>query len=85
MAPISTCESCDTDFNIYDCAVSPELGKQMLEKQRGDGVDTNSRATNPMFVDRKNGDFRFKSGSLALEMGIAPIDRSLIGLRNTEQ
>ena len=73
-----------TDFNLYYCAVDPELGIQMLDKQQGDGVDANSRATDPMFVDPKKGDFRLKPGSPALEMGIVPIDLSLVGLRNTE-
>ncbi len=73
-----------TDFNIYYCAVDPELGRQMLEKQQGDGVDANSRSVDPMFVDPENGDFRFKPGSPALEMGIVPIDLSQVGLRNTE-
>ncbi len=56
----------------------------MLKKQQGDGVDANSRATDPMFVDPENGDFRFKPGSPALEMGIVPIDLSQIGLRQNE-
>ncbi|MCS7469945.1 right-handed parallel beta-helix repeat-containing protein [Stieleria sp. ICT_E10.1] len=74
----------DTDFNIYYSSTDPELAKQTLEKQQGDGVDANSRATDPMFVDPENGDFRFKPGSPALEMGIIPIDLSQIGLRNTQ-
>ncbi|WP_197455778.1 right-handed parallel beta-helix repeat-containing protein [Stieleria neptunia] len=74
----------ETDFNLYYSAVDPELGKQMLEKQQADGVDANSRAADPMFVDPEHGDFRFKPGSPALEMGIVPIDLSQIGLRTTE-
>ncbi len=74
-----------TDFNLYYCAADPELGRQMLEKQQGDGVDANSRAVDPMFVDPENGDFRLTPGSPALEMGIVPIDLSQVGLRNTEQ
>ncbi|TWT91238.1 right-handed parallel beta-helix repeat-containing protein [Neorhodopirellula pilleata] len=74
-----------TDLNIYYCAIDPELGRQVLEKQRADGVDANSRAVDPMFVDPENGDFRFMPGSPALEMGIVPIDLSQVGLRDTEQ
>ncbi|WP_136081270.1 right-handed parallel beta-helix repeat-containing protein [Pontiella desulfatans] len=72
----------DTDYNLYFCAADPSLGKDMLEKQQGDGVDANSKAIDPLFVDPANGDFRFKPNSPALEMGIVPIDLSKIGLRN---
>ncbi|WP_372897858.1 right-handed parallel beta-helix repeat-containing protein, partial [Stieleria sp.] len=81
---LARAKDADTDFNIYYSSTDPELAKQMLKKQQGDGVDANSRATDPMFVDPENGDFRFKPGSPALEMGIVPIDLSQIGLRNTE-
>ena len=37
-----------------------------------------------MFIDPENGDFRFKSGSPALEMGIVPIDLTKVGLRSTK-
>ena len=66
----------DTDYNIYYCAADPELGKTMLEKQQGDGVDAHSLAVDPLFVDPENGDFRFKPESPALKMGIVPIDLS---------
>ena len=38
----------------------------------------------PMFIDPENGDFRFKPGSPALEMGIVPIDLTKVGLRSTK-
>ncbi len=81
---LARAKDADTDFNIYYSSTDPELAKQMLKKQQGDGVDANSRATDPMFVDPENGDFRFKPGSPALEMGIVPIDLSQIGLRQNE-
>jgi len=37
-----------------------------------------------MFVDPENGDFSFKPGYPALEMGIAPIDLTKVGLRSTK-
>lgn len=70
----------DTDYNIYYCASDPELGKQMLENQQGDGVDTHSLAVDPMFVDPANGDFRLKPDSPALKLGIVPFDVSKAGL-----
>ena len=71
-----------TDFNIYYCAVDPELGKTMLEKQQRDGVDAHSLAVDPLFVDPANGDLRFKPDSPALKLGIVPLDMSKVGLRD---
>jgi hypothetical protein len=42
--------------------------------------DQNSRIVNPQFVDPANGDFRFRSGSPALALGIQEIDHDRIGL-----
>ncbi|VGO19710.1 right-handed parallel beta-helix repeat-containing protein [Pontiella sulfatireligans] len=72
----------DADFNIYYCAADEQLGKEMLKKQQSDGVDKNSQAVDPLFVDPVNGDFRFKPNSPALKMGIVPIDLSKIGLQD---
>jgi hypothetical protein len=71
----------DTDYNIYYCVANPNLGERKIAGQRSDGVDTHSLAVDPMFVDPANGDFRFKPGSPALNLGIKPIDVSEIGLR----
>jgi len=71
----------DTDFNIYYSATDKAHGEAMLKKQQGDGVDTNSLSTDPLFVDPANGDFRFKPNSPALKMGIVPLDLSKVGLR----
>jgi len=72
----------DSDYNIYYCKADNSRSDSVLKKLQGDGVDTNSRAVDPMFVDPENGDFRFKLESPALKMGIIPIDISQIGLRN---
>jgi len=74
----------DTDYNIYFCSADRTLGKAMLEKQQGDGVDAHSLAVDPLFVDPQHGDFRFKPESPALKMGIIPIDLSKVGLRTTK-
>ncbi|BDS05854.1 peptidase [Oceaniferula spumae] len=74
----------DTDQNIYFCPADPSLGKEMLKKQQQDGVDKNSQAVDPLFVDAKNGDFRFKPDSPALKMGIVPFDMSKVGLRSPD-
>lgn len=74
----------DTNFNIYFSAADSGLGQAMLEKQRASGVDKNSQAVDPLFIDAAHGDFRFKPNSPALKMGIVPIDVSKMGLQNTE-
>ena len=73
----------DSDFNIFFCKADPSLGEKTLKKLQADGTDANSVATDPMFVDPENGDFRFKPESPALKLGIASFDRSLVGLRTT--
>lgn len=71
----------DTDFNIYFCKENPEKGKLLVDKNQKNGIDKNSKAVDPLFVDPDNGDFSFKPDSPALEMGIVPIDLSKVGLR----
>ncbi|MDO6487558.1 right-handed parallel beta-helix repeat-containing protein [Colwellia sp. 6_MG-2023] len=70
----------DTENNIYYCSVNEKLGQDFLIKQQADGVDLNSLATNPLFVDVNNGDLRLNSNSPALKLGFKPIDMTNIGL-----
>ncbi len=79
---IASAKDADTDYNIYYNKADLNKGKQLIEKNRKDGVDLHSKAVDPLFVDPENGDFTFKPGSPALEMGILPIDFSKIGLVN---
>ncbi|MCM8541048.1 MAG: right-handed parallel beta-helix repeat-containing protein [Lentisphaeraceae bacterium] len=69
------------DHNIYFCKSTPELSQKTLNENKADGVDDNSKAEDPLFIDPENGDFRYKPDSPALKMGIKPIDISKIGLR----
>ncbi|MFC1760851.1 right-handed parallel beta-helix repeat-containing protein [Planctomycetota bacterium] len=77
----ASAKDCDKDYNIYYCAGKPDVSQAALVRMQRAGVDANSLAVDPMFVDPENGDFRFKSDSPALKMGIVPIDISKIGLR----
>ena len=70
----------DMDYNIYYSTADSDLGRTMLSKQQGDGVDAHSLAVDPLFVDPENGDFTFRPGSPALEMGMVPFDMSQVGL-----
>ncbi|MDA9260352.1 right-handed parallel beta-helix repeat-containing protein [Puniceicoccaceae bacterium] len=74
----------DSDLNIYFCKADPKIGEKTLKELQRDGVDAQSRAVDPLFIDPDNGDFRFRPNSPALEMGILPIDMSEIGLRTTK-
>jgi hypothetical protein len=80
--PVARSKEIDTDNNIYFCAADRSLGEDMVKKQQANGVDKNSRADDPLFVDPANDDYRFKPNSPALKMGIVSIDRSEIGLRD---
>ena len=71
----------DSDYNIYYCKADRDRSDSVLEKLQNDGVDANSLAVDPLFVDPENGDFRFMPGSPALKLGIAPFDMSMVGLR----
>lgn len=77
---IAATKQADTDYNFYFCANNADLGKQFLEKQQSDGIDGNSLAVDPLFVDPANGDFRFKPNSPALKLGIVPFDVKKAGL-----
>ena len=75
----------ETDRNIYFCASDLDLGRLMLKKQQQDGVDANSLAADPLFVDPAKGDFRLKPASPALKLGFVPFDVSKAGLVNENQ
>ena len=79
--PPANAKEADTDYNIYHCAGDPEVSRTVLNKARRDGIDTHSQATDPLFVDPANGDFRFKPDSPAHKLGIVPIDITEIGPR----
>lgn len=78
---IARARDADMDFNIYFCKTDFALATATLESRQANGIDANSKAIDPMFVDPENGDFRFQPDSPALKMGIIPIDLSKIGLR----
>ena len=74
-----------SDHNIYYCKADHSLSDKILKKLQSEGVDANSLAVDPMFVDPENGDFTFKPESPALAMDIASFDVSQSGLRATKQ
>ncbi len=69
------------DKNIYYRENTPNFSPTpILAAFQKNGFDKNSLYTDPMFVDWRKGDFRFKEGSPALKLGIEPIDVSKMGL-----
>ncbi|MGJ8694673.1 MAG: right-handed parallel beta-helix repeat-containing protein [Verrucomicrobiaceae bacterium] len=75
----------DTDHNIYFCAGNPDLGKTFLAQKQAEGVDQNSLAQDPLFIDPQNGDFRLHPNSPAHQLGIKPLDLSKVGPGNGRQ
>ncbi|WPR73185.1 right-handed parallel beta-helix repeat-containing protein [Flavobacterium sp. NG2] len=82
---IASAKDADTDYNIYFSKVNPNMGKDLIKKNQKDGIDKHSMAVDPLFVNPEKGDFRFKPGSPAIEMGIVPIDLSKVGLRTIKE
>ncbi len=62
-----------TDNNIFFVTDDPTASDEALKKAQAIGLDPNSIAADPMFVDMEKGDFRFKEGSPAIKLGITPI------------
>ncbi len=68
------------DSNLYFHPTNPNWMDEHLAKMREVGNEKASLFADPMFVDPENGDFGFKEGSPALELGIEELDVSIMGL-----
>jgi parallel beta-helix repeat protein len=78
----ATIKDVDSDFNIYYCKADNSIAENtLLRLQKEDDSDHNSLATDPLFFDPENGDFRLKPESPALKMGFVPLDLSKVGLQ----
>jgi len=77
-------KDCTIDRNIYYHvgAKSPveTAGEKFLAALKKTGHDAKSCYGDPLFVDYKNADFRFRRNSPAIEMGIVPLDLESVGL-----
>ena len=69
----------DMDYNLYFHPTDPEWVEEHLKAMRAVGNEKSSVFGDPLFVDHAGGDFGFKSGSPALELGIEPLDVSKMG------
>ncbi|MCK5801638.1 MAG: right-handed parallel beta-helix repeat-containing protein [Lentisphaeria bacterium] len=59
-----------SDRNLYFSEAESGWGQAVLEQFHPQGVERNSRAADPRFMDGDNDDYRFREGSPALAMGI---------------
>lgn len=65
--------------------VEPKFGERTLAEWRAAGHDVDSKFADPMLIDPEKGDFGFKPGSPAADMGIAPIHVREAGLVGPEE
>lgn len=78
--PLAYAHDANTDRNLYFYTTDAAAARDFLEAKRKEGIDKESVAADPMFVDWKAGNFALKPGSPALKLGFVPIDQSQIGL-----
>ena len=71
---------CCADHNIYWNTDGPGLAEQHLERERVYGIELQSRAVDPGFVDPGSGDYRLKPDAPAHELGIAESPAGRAGL-----
>jgi hypothetical protein len=71
----------NTDFNLYWHVSDPNWADAHLAAARAAGQERASLTGDPLFVDPSVGDCRFRPGSPAPRLGIAPLDLRRTGLR----
>ena len=75
-------EQTEMDSNLYYHPTDPTWMDAHLERMQAIGKEEASLFADPMFTDPAGGDFSFKEGSPALELGIETLDVSKMGLLN---
>lgn len=74
----------EMDSNLYYHPTNLKWMDKHLTKLRAVGKEKASLFTDPMFVGPEDGDFNFKKGSLAIKLGIEPLDASKMGLLKSD-
>ena len=81
---VAKLKDCAIDRNIYFHAEAKTptdtVAEKFLAALKKSGHDSTSRYGDPLFVDYKNADFRFRKDSPAIKMGIVPLDLESVGL-----
>jgi hypothetical protein len=73
-------EETNIDQNLYFDVLAKDKGLSFLNYYKTRGVDANSIADDPLFVDIKHGNFQLKKESPAYKIGFKDIEFSKIGL-----
>ncbi len=73
-------EDCKVDKNIYYCTTNKDWAKSHLKKYRQYGIEQQSEATDPMFIDFENNKFSLDENSPAIKLGFKQINTRQIGL-----
>ena len=68
------------DSNLYYHPTNPDWMEEHFQRTRAGGLEMASLFADPLFNDPEGGDFSFKEGSPALELGIEPLDVSKMGM-----
>lgn len=63
----------ESNHNLYHCTADPEQGRAWIAEQQGYGIDYDSLACDPGFVDAEHGDFTLKPDAPALRSGFKPL------------
>ena len=81
---VARLSGCSVDRNIYfhtEAKAPVDIGNEkFLAALKKSGHDSASHYGDPLFVDYKNGDLRFRKNSPAIRMGIVPLDLKSVGL-----
>ncbi|ANW97461.1 hypothetical protein AXE80_07345 [Wenyingzhuangia fucanilytica] len=70
----------DMDENLYFNSQNTNWMNKHFARMRTNNKEKKSLFGDPMFIDVENGNFRFKKGSPAIELGIEPLDVSRMGI-----
>lgn len=77
-------ETMEMDFNLYYNSKDEGWMDTHLSRMRAAELEKSSLFGDPMFVDPEGGDFSFQPGSLAIALGIEPLDTSKMGRLNND-
>lgn len=72
--PIPRLADCDADHNLYWNVADPAWAQRHLARERSHGVEQNSHAVDPCFVNIEEGDFRLRANSPLPELGFVVPD-----------
>lgn len=73
------------DYNVYyhENGSAPSLLKKQQQRSKGKVIDRHSVAADPQFVDLAHGDFLFKAGSPAPDLGVEPLTLEMVSQMGT--